>query len=104
MPKKPARLLPFREKADPGRRLQALLNLGPKSAAWLVAAGIESEEQVRALGPIEVCRRLRAGGHPVSVVMAYALEGALMGCHWNALPGETKQALRAEFAAMKRRR
>ena len=56
---------------------------------------------VRNLGPIEVCRRLRAGGHPVSVVMAYALEGALTGCHWQDIPWETKQFLRVEFAKVK---
>ena len=96
--------MPFREKPDARQGLRALLNLGPKTSGWLFDAGIDSVTKVRELGAIEVCRRLRGCGHPVSVVMAYALEGALMGCHWNALPGETKQALRAEFAAMKRRR
>jgi DNA transformation protein len=80
-----------------------MLNLGPKSSAWLRAIGITTEAQVRRLGPIEVCRRLRTAGRPVSVVMAYALEGALAGCHWNAIPWETKEHLRAEFAQMKRR-
>lgn len=58
-------------------------------------------DEVRRLGPIEVCRQLRARGHPVSVVMAYALEGALAGCHWNAIPWETKDELRLRFAKMK---
>lgn len=50
---------------------------------------------------IEVCRRLRASGVPVSVVMTYALEGALGGCKWNEIPGESRQWLRAEFQRMK---
>jgi hypothetical protein len=33
--------------------------------------------------------------------MAYALEGALAGCHWNALPVEVKEFLRQEYAVMK---
>jgi len=102
MPRKPAPIRPFREKLDRHRSLSAELNLGPKSSAWLIESGISSLQQVRDLGPIEVCRRLRAAGRPVSLVMAYALEGAVMGCHWNALPWETKQFLKAEFAMMKK--
>jgi hypothetical protein len=32
--------------------------------------------------------------------MAYAHEGVLSGCHWNAIPWETKEFLRGEFARM----
>lgn len=102
MPRKPAPIRPFREKPDARRSLAAELNLGPKASAWLLAIGIKSLKQVRELGPIEVCRRLRASGRPVSVLMAYALEGAVMGCHWNAIPWETKQYLRTEFARIKK--
>jgi DNA transformation protein len=96
------RILPFREQPDAPRSLQSALNLGAKSSAWLQEIGLTSLEEVRALGPIEVCRRLHAGGRPVSALMAYALEGALTGCHWNAIPWETKEFLAAEFAQMKR--
>ena len=102
MPGKPERILPYREKLDARGDLRALLNLGPKSSAWLLEAGIDSVAEVRKLGPIEVCRRIRANGRPVSVVMAYALEGALTGCHWNAIPWETKKFLRAKFSEMKK--
>ncbi|MBI2518661.1 MAG: TfoX/Sxy family protein [Opitutae bacterium] len=104
------RLKPIKVRRTPSHRngkagtrsLGNLLNLGPKSSAWLAAAGIHTREQLERLGPIEACRRIRQSGHPVSVLMAYALEGALIGTHWNAIPFETKQWLRAEFAAMKR--
>jgi DNA transformation protein len=92
----------FREPSERRREVAALLNLGPKSTAWLAAIGVRTREQLAALGPIETCRRLRAAGHPVSVLMAYALEGALTHTHWNELPFETKQWLRVEFAEMKR--
>lgn len=100
--KPPERILPFRKKPDAPRSLPSALNLGPKSSAWLREIDLTSLEDVRALGPIEVCRRLHAGGRPVSAVMAYALEGALTGCHWNAIPWETKEFLATEFARMKR--
>lgn len=79
----------------------AMLNLGPKTAAWLDAAGIHTRAQVAKLGPIGVCRKLLENGRPVTVLMAYAVDGALSGTHWNALPAETKQWLRAEFAKMR---
>ena len=101
MPKKPARILPYRKQAGGGLASLRLLNLGPKTSAWLAEAGLDSLEKVRRLGPIEVSRRIRLRGHPVSVLFAYALEGALAGCHWNAIPRETKQTLRTAFAAMK---
>lgn len=99
---KPERILPFRAKPEPREHLQGCLNLGPKSVRWLVDAGFDSVEEIRRLGPIEVCRRLRSGGCPVSVAMAYALEGALAGCHWQAIPAESREALRVGFYAMKR--
>ncbi|MSU47838.1 MAG: competence protein TfoX [Opitutus sp.] len=111
MPRLPKPIRPFRApSARPGKstpptggELGALLNLGPKSSEWLAATGITTRAQIERLGTIEVCRQLHVAGHPVSVVMAYAIEGALMGCHWNALPWEFKQHLRVEFAKMKRR-
>lgn len=93
---------PERSRARHG--LGALLNLGPQSTAWLDSIGLTTREQLAQLGPIETCRRLRAAGRPVNVLMAYAIEGALTGTHWNELSPETKQWLRAEFAAMKRDR
>lgn len=86
------------------RETRDLFNLGPKSSAWLASIGVTTHRQLAALGPIETCRRLHAAGRPVSVLMAYAIEGALTGTHWNALAPETKQWLRAEFVQMKRER
>jgi DNA transformation protein len=97
---KPSRDLHGRPQRE-GHSVGALLNIGPKSSAWLQAAGITSVEQVRKLGPVGVCRELMAAGKPASVLLAYALEGGLSGTHWNAIPWETKQAIRAEFAQMK---
>lgn len=108
MPRPSPRLRPFRPAGSrhasipPGGDLATLLNLGPKSSVWLAAAGITTRSQLERLGAIEACRRVRQAGHPVSVVMAYAIEGGLMDCRWNALPWEFKRHLRQEFALMKR--
>lgn len=93
---------PIRVRRRPGAgRLDGLRNLGPRSTAWLRAAGIRSREDIRRLGVIEVCRRVHAAGHPLSVLLAYALEGALADCHWNEIPAETRRALRGEFARLR---
>ena len=72
MPRKPAPIRPYRDHAARGARGRParFLNLGPKSAAWLADACIHSLDDVRRLGRIETCRRMRARGHAVSVVMA----------------------------------
>ena len=65
------------------RILAALKNLGEKTAQWLLDAGVHSKSELAKLGAIEVCRRMLQAGHPVSVVAAYAIEGALTDTHWN---------------------
>lgn len=102
MPRKPERIRPLRSEPAACQPLGGLLNIGPKSSGWLADAGFRTVEEIRALGPVEVCRKLLERGQPVSVLLAYALEGGLAGVAWNAIPWETKQTLRADFAKMKR--
>lgn len=103
MPRSPQRIFPFRPSANEvSLPLATLLNLGPKSSAWLAEAGITTRTELERVGPIEACRRVRGAGHPASVLLAYALEGALMGCHWNDIPVDFKAHLRTEFAKMKK--
>lgn len=77
-------------------------NLGEKTAFWLVDAGVRSRADMARLGPIEVCRRMLLAGHPVSLVAAYAIEGALTGTHWNQIPPAKKLEIQRLFAVMKR--
>lgn len=93
---KPIRVFRERVRDDD---LSGMLNLGPKSAAWLRDAGIRSVSDLRTAGPIEACRRIQESGQPVSLLMAYAIEGALTGCHWSKIPVESREWLRVEFAA-----
>jgi len=80
-----------------------LKNIGPASARQLREVGIEDAAALRRLGAIAAWRRLKhAFPREVSLVMLYALEGALIGCHWNRLPPGVKEKLQAEARAKPR--
>lgn len=75
--------------------LAALPNLGPASAAMLVAAGVRSPAELRTLGSVEAFRRVRvARSGEASAVLLYALEGALTGQRWDRLPADERRRLR----------
>ena len=99
---RPAKLK-FMSATDPVvLELAALKNLGEKTALWLVDAGVRSRSEMAKLGAIEVCRRMLLAGHPVSLVAAYAIEGALTDTHWNQIPPQKKLEVQRLFAVMKR--
>ena len=80
------------------RDLQSLRNIGPVSARQLREVGIGSPRTLRHLGSLAAYRRLKhAFPREVTLVMLYALEGALLNCHWNRLPPRRKAALRQEL-------
>lgn len=77
--------------------LARLRNLGPASSAWLVAAGIRTEAELRTLGAVETFRRVAFHrGGDVSANLLYALEGALRDVRWDRLPAEERIRLRRE--------
>jgi len=76
-----------------GDPIDKLRNLGPKSAAWLAAVGIEDVEALHRLGVAEAIRRLLAGGFKPSLNLAYALQAGLEGRHWQDLPADERSAL-----------
>jgi DNA transformation protein and related proteins len=84
--------------------LEALRNLGPKSAAWLAAVGLTSREDLVRTGAVGACRLLREAGCPVTRVMAYAIEGALMDCDWWKIPMSFRQQIARDFDILKRTR
>ncbi|MBI4913528.1 MAG: TfoX/Sxy family protein [Acidobacteria bacterium] len=73
------------------------LRIGPKSTAWMRAAGVRSLEDLERLGAVEAWRRAKTV-HPreVSLNLLWALQGLLMGCAWNEIPPGVKEALRRE--------
>lgn len=73
-----------------------LKNLGKTSVQWLNAVGIRTLEQLHEVGSVAAYRKVRDRGFKVSKVLLYAMEGALIGKHWNDLDDEYKQRLLKE--------
>ncbi len=76
--------------------LLQLKNLGAASVNILHAIGVNSYSDLNDMGPVEAYIRIKARGIHVSKVMLYALQGALLGVHWNDLEPDLKQRLVAE--------
>jgi hypothetical protein len=70
-----------------------LRNIGPKSAAWLRQVGLRTEDDLRATGALEAFMRVKRAGFKPSLNLLYALEGALVGCHWQEVPQERRAEL-----------
>lgn len=104
MPRPKSARHPFEDGTFRKAQSRGALNLGPKSTQWLARIHVHTLKDVRQVGVLEICRRLRDAGHPVSVVMAYALEGALRGVHWQDIPEEVKLAYKHGFALIKKGR
>ena len=78
---------------------EKLLNIGPKSAAWLRQVGVRSMDDLVALGALGVFLKVKRAGFKPSLNLLYALAGAQRGCHWTALSAEEKNALVVEVSA-----
>jgi DNA transformation protein len=91
---------PETAKARKGAAMAAdLLNLGPKSGAWLAEIGIHTPADLRREGAATAYARVKAR-HPkeASRNLLWALHGALSGERWDRLAPATKARLEAEAA------
>ena len=70
-----------------------LRNIGPKSAAWLRQVGLRTQEDLESVGAVEAFIRVKRAGFRPSLNLLYALEGALMDCHWQEVPSERRSEL-----------
>ena len=68
-------------------------NIGPKSAAWLRKVGLRSFEDLQRVGSVEAFAKIKRAGFKPSLNLLYALEGALLDCHWQQLPEERRGEL-----------
>ena len=71
-----------------------LRNVGPKLAAKLVEAQIDSPEKLREIGAKEAFTRMYPSGDSYgdfNAAYLYALEGAIRNCDWLDIPEKTKQ-------------
>ncbi len=81
-----------------------MMNVGPKSAAWLRQVGIRSREELVSHGAVGAFVKIKRAGFRPSLNLLYALEGALLECHWQQLPearrGELVAAVEAAVALL----
>jgi len=77
--------------------LTDLPNLGKIVAEQLRRAGIDTPEALRRLGSVEAAVRLTEAGIGVCSSKLSALEGAIRGIRWHAIPADERAALREEF-------
>lgn len=75
--------------------LHLLRNLGPRSAALLADAGIETVGDLRAIGAAGAFRRLRFMGGKPSRNLLWAMAAGLQGRDWRTLDEAEKAALEA---------
>lgn len=68
-------------------------NVGPKSAAWLRQVGVRSLEDLRGLGVVPTFMKVRRAGFRPSLNLLYAMEGALLDCHWQEVPEQRRSEL-----------
>ena len=71
-----------------------LRNVGPKLAARLVEAGIDSPEKLRRMGAKKAFEKMYADGDSYgdfNAAYLYALEGAIRDCDWLEIPQKIKQ-------------
>ncbi|MBQ0931844.1 TfoX/Sxy family protein [Ideonella sp. 4Y16] len=74
-------------------RLAELPGLGPRSAEWLRAAGIDSAEQLRRLGAVAAYAQVRARQPRASLNLLWALEGAISGLPWQQVARQHRTSL-----------
>jgi DNA transformation protein len=75
------------------KSLAGLANLGPKSAGYLIAAGISSFEELVALGSVSAFAKVKSVEPKASLNLLWALEGALTGLHWREVAKEHRTSL-----------
>ena len=68
-------------------------NIGPKSAAWLRQVGLRTLDDLAAVGTVEAFMRVKRAGFKPGLNLLYAIEGALLDCHWQEVPDERRQEL-----------
>lgn len=78
---------------------EKLVNIGPKSAAWLRQVGIRTHAQLADAGALGAFIKVKRAGFRPSLNLLYALEGAILECHWRDLPEGRRGALLLEAEA-----
>ena len=80
----------------PFHLVETLKNIGPTSAEWLREVGVTTRAKLEDLGPVMVYKMIKHRRPGVNMLLLYALQGAVMDLHWNALPPDVKARLRRD--------
>lgn len=84
-------------KNQSGDDLLGVRNIGPKTIEWLHEVGIHTQVDLEDLGAVEAYKRLKAAfPHKVTLNALYGLQAAILNIHWNALPPDMKEDLKAQ--------
>ena len=81
--------------------ISSIRNLGPAFEESCAKIGINSAEELRAIGADEAYRRLLQAGNRPHFVGYYVLVMALQGRPWNDCKGDEKAKLRVAFDNLK---
>ena len=73
--------------------VEKIKNIGPKSMAWLRQTGIRTQADLESVGSLAAYVRIKRAGFKPSLNMLYAMEGAILGCHWQDIPAERRSEL-----------
>ncbi|MFQ5570397.1 MAG: TfoX/Sxy family protein [Rhodothermales bacterium] len=74
-----------------------LKNIGPTMTEWLHEIGIHTKADLEDLGAAMAYKMLKhRRPKDVNILALYALQGAIMDVHWNALPPEVKDRLKRD--------
>lgn len=75
--------------------LASMINIGREMSRKLASVGVDTPEKLTELGAEQVFFQLKVRYPNVCLVHLYALEGAITGIPYNALPDKRKRELKA---------
>ena len=79
--------------------LSQLPNIGEVLAGKLVGIGITSHDELASTGSIQAVLKIGESDVSACYNMLYAIEGAILGVRWHALPKEHRKKLKEAFDA-----
>ena len=77
--------------------LMKLSNIGEVLADKLIKVGIDSYDKLVELGSVSTVIRIGETDTTACYNMLYALEGAIRGVRWHAIPKEDRKIIKDEF-------
>jgi DNA transformation protein len=83
-------------------KLSDQINIGKELERLLIEVGIESFEELKAIGSENAFIRIQTVDPTACLSKLSALEGAVLGIRWHNIPAQRKEELRAYFKMVKK--